>query len=147
MADLTELNWQPNAFAQEGNASTQHGLLLDSPNYEFGDILDVFKISPTNAHNRKYFLSPMLGGNTFTPKDVITNTGSKCSHPDCAYLGPFVRPADLERHAKLHKDGPKESSRYVPGCDRTGTKGFIREDKLQDHVRKGHRGYVDLQRL
>lgn len=64
----------------------------------------------------------------------------RCRHKGCSKS--FTRAADLERHAKVHQDGPREFGCPAPGCERKGKRGFTRKDKLVDHWGCKHRGVL-----
>lgn len=57
-----------------------------------------------------------------------------CSYPGCD--ASIKNAADLTRHAKKHRVGPKEYDCPIRGCHRVGVKGFTRNDKLKDHLKK-----------
>ena len=64
----------------------------------------------------------------------------RCPEPHCGGLSSKTR-ADLIRHTKsVHcKAADKHSCNYF-GCNRKGDNGFVRNDKLMDHVRRVHKG-------
>ncbi|KAI4165086.1 MAG: hypothetical protein LQ342_001363 [Letrouitia transgressa] len=59
-----------------------------------------------------------------------------CDHPGCGKG--FGRQGDLIRHARDHKDGPKEYDCPAPNCRRKGADGFNRFDKLKSHLSAKH---------
>jgi hypothetical protein len=62
--------------------------------------------------------------------------GHKCDVPGCK-SGLFKRRGDLTRHKHSHSPQQLRDC-LVPNCDRSGTKGFVRKDKLTDHMLAGH---------
>ena len=62
--------------------------------------------------------------------------GFKCTFPGCKCI--CVRSKDLDRHIRKHQSGLVLFDCLEPGCDRQGTKGFYRRDKLIEH-QKRHR--------
>jgi hypothetical protein len=59
-----------------------------------------------------------------------------CDVADCR-AKPFKRRGDLRRHSKKH-NAQHVYGCYAVHCDRTGKKGFVRRDKLVDHMLAGH---------
>jgi len=65
-----------------------------------------------------------------------TDTTFICDAEGC-HSQPFKRRGDLTRHSRIHGS----QQRYdcsAQGCDRHGTRGFTRKDKLVDHMLAGH---------
>ncbi|KAL8669560.1 MAG: hypothetical protein Q9168_005857 [Polycauliona sp. 1 TL-2023] len=75
-------------------------------------------------------------------KPPATDVGStkltphKCGVETCEKA--FVRKADLERHLKSHKNGPRTHSCLADRCPRKSIKGFWRLDKFKDHMQRKH---------
>ncbi|MCJ1463112.1 hypothetical protein MMC07_001717 [Pseudocyphellaria aurata] len=59
-----------------------------------------------------------------------------CSHEGCS--SSFNRKGDLNRHRKIHEDGPRRYDCFDDKCKRTGNNGFTRLDKLKVHVARRH---------
>ena len=59
-----------------------------------------------------------------------------CGHEGCN--SSFFHYGDLNRHEKIHVDGPRPYNCYDDGCNRKGNNGFTRLDKLGEHVAKRH---------
>ena len=59
-----------------------------------------------------------------------------CSHEGCP--SSFDRGSDLNRHLKIHQNGPREFDCQADGCKRKGNNGFMRLDKLREHVANRH---------
>jgi hypothetical protein len=59
-----------------------------------------------------------------------------CDVADCS-AGPYKRIGDLKRHNKKHGTQQVYDCSAVD-CNRTGTRGFTRKDKLVDHMLAGH---------
>lgn len=60
-----------------------------------------------------------------------------CQEPGCKSR-PFKRKADLNRHSRTH-DSLKRYNCPAVDCERTGSHGFFRRDKLVDHILAGHK--------
>jgi hypothetical protein len=58
-----------------------------------------------------------------------------CDVAGCAR--PFKRRGDLRRHSKIH-DAKQMYDCPAVDCGRTGERGFVRRDKLVDHMLAGH---------
>jgi len=90
------------------------------------------------------FLEPTTNLNTPSPgsPSPATTPTSSTSSPDrhsCRICNKTLkRPGDVKRHEKKHF--PKEVTFHCwqLGCDRNGTKGFYRRDKLRDHEKIVH---------
>ncbi|KAF2438323.1 hypothetical protein P171DRAFT_490991 [Karstenula rhodostoma CBS 690.94] len=61
------------------------------------------------------------------------DTGIRCEHPGCSYLGTFNRKYDLQRHMTKHSNLQKGKC-PLEFCERH----FDRYDKLREHLRKAH---------
>ena len=65
-----------------------------------------------------------------------------CGHQDCGRS--FHQWNDLKRHLNTHIPGAASKAFECPefGCSRKGTWGFMRRDKLVDHLRSKHKKAV-----
>ena len=75
---------------------------------------------------------------TITSSAPTTLNGQlTCSHVGCTQT--FSRSGDLDRHSKSHQAGPKDLDCPVRDCHRKGVDGFMRKDKLMDHLKAKHK--------
>ncbi|KAF8849775.1 hypothetical protein BDZ45DRAFT_732025 [Acephala macrosclerotiorum] len=87
---------------------------------------------------------------TFGTNQVATTTASNAVAPVAAHNtaptlhacnicpNTFKRAGDLRRHYKKHFPSQYIYDCHVIGCDRVGTNGFYRKDKLAHHLKKAH---------
>ncbi|CAF9938002.1 MAG: hypothetical protein HETSPECPRED_000737 [Heterodermia speciosa] len=68
---------------------------------------------------------------TLIPRQTSTTSSNRFSCPTCGKT--FTRKADMQRHKRLH--GKPSLQCNVQGC----TKGFYRNDKLQEHIKTHQR--------
>jgi hypothetical protein len=69
---------------------------------------------------------------------IILYSRYLCVHPGCG--SGFARVADLQRHiARRHAFCPQLFPCPIPGCNRAGSNGLPRPDKLRDHLREKHK--------
>ena len=97
---------------------------------------DTVMLSPTalsTAHNNAGNLPAIITGGAST----TLNGRVACSHVSCSQT--FSRPGDLDRHLKSHQAGPKDLDCPVRDCRRKGVDGFMRKDKLMDHLKAKHK--------
>ena len=93
-------------------------------------------LNPTalsTAHNNAGNLPAIVTGGAST----TLNGRLACSHVGCSQT--FSRPGDLDRHLKSHQAGPKDLDCPVRDCRRKGVDGFMRKDKLMDHLKAKHK--------
>lgn len=64
-----------------------------------------------------------------------------CPHPDCKRL--FHREADFKRHLPVHDQSQRDFPCPADGCERGGSNGFPRKDKLREHMRAKHRSLAE----
>ncbi|EER27192.1 Fungal specific transcription factor, putative [Coccidioides posadasii C735 delta SOWgp] len=71
----------------------------------------------------------------------------KCSNPDCAKLPGFTYSGGLLRHQReVHGMHTPQKRLMCPfaDCNRSSGKGFTRQENLNEHLRRLHRGSQDL---
>ncbi|KAB5585566.1 hypothetical protein GE09DRAFT_1071129 [Coniochaeta sp. 2T2.1] len=66
---------------------------------------------------------------TLSPGDSSAPHGHRCSECGRSYS----RPADLRRHMPEHNPYARRFSCEYKHCDRKGSNGFLRRDKLKEH--------------
>ena len=71
----------------------------------------------------------------------LTCTRWTCPRPDCKRL--FHREADFKRHLPVHDQSQRDFPCPADGCERGGSNGFPRKDKLRDHMRAKHRSLAE----
>ena len=77
----------------------------------------------------------------FEPTSTPLNPHNSTNHVTCAFCNKaYARTADLNRHLRTHDSNAKKHGCPAPGCKYAGSKGFLRRDKLRDHVRARHPG-------
>ena len=71
----------------------------------------------------------------------LTCTRWTCPRPDCKRL--FHREADFKRHLPVHDQSQRDFPCPADGCERGGSNGFPRKDKLREHMRAKHRSLAE----
>ena len=74
-------------------------------------------------------------------KNRLEATRWSCARPDCTRI--FHRWADSRRHLLVHDQNQPGFPCPIEGCDRGGSNGFPRKDKLRDHMRAKHRSLAE----
>ena len=77
--------------------------------------------------------TPFRDTNSATPAPKIS-----CTDPTCSKS--FTRRTDMVRHARKHNFSAQKFPCTAAGCQYVGNQGFLRKDKLRDHVRSVHGG-------
>jgi hypothetical protein len=101
----------------------------------FGLELDL-DLSP-NASNSPLASSTQIASPAPDTAAMASPTSTRLTCMDCGKV--FKRQRDLQRHRRSHDPTARRFSCPYQGCDRVGTKGFLRRDKLVEHCRNyGH---------
>jgi hypothetical protein len=69
-------------------------------------------------------------------KDTTPPQRYKCYSPGCDLS--FTRKADKIRHERVHNPAPPVHFCKVDGCLKSGGMGYLRKDKLTEHMRRKH---------
>lgn len=112
------------------------------PGYGFTPIVPATQYDPGLASMGAHAVPamPISGRNTRGASLSAPNEGRiPCRHEGC--FSTFKRPGDFRRHMKSHKPGAYVKC-IMSGCDMS----FPRLDKLNDHLKRGHKvDYVVIQ--
>lgn len=81
------------------------------------------------------------------PAPAVPSATAAGARPACTICGKtYSRLSELKRHEKKHLPGAKKFDCPSNGCRYTGAMGFLRKDKMRDHVRNMH-PEIDARRL
>ncbi|KAH6716022.1 hypothetical protein BKA61DRAFT_336033 [Leptodontidium sp. MPI-SDFR-AT-0119] len=103
------------------------------------DLLPHSNLSPKTSFSLTTSSTPPHDHTSPTPSPTNASSPNATRH-SCAHCpGNFVRLSDLKRHAMIHfPELHRKYDCWQPDCDRNGRRGFIRKDKLRDHLRGVH---------
>jgi hypothetical protein len=108
---------------------------MESESQPAGDVSTVYRPS---SESQQVTPSPELPtGQSPAGDHRPSHAGPFTCDVDGCTSKPFKRCGDLRRHSKKH-DSQQRYDCPALDCDRTGRRGFIRRDKLVDHMCDGH---------
>ena len=121
---------------QEQTIPTSHLDLLNP--YPGWSAANTWALSSSVQPEMQTGSSSAQGHDTASPTEVV-NPPIQLSRFYCHQCTKsYSRRGDLERHAKSHAQTPELYDCPMPRCQHTGWNGFLRKDKLVQHLRRMH---------